>query len=207
VKQLSVIVLAVVAVTVVGCTKTVVLKEPEPVRVSASPPQPEPEPEPEPPPRVEVKEERIEVNEKIHFDYNKAEIKPESDELLAEIAKVINEHPELVKIRIEGHTDSVGGAAFNLKLSKRRAKAVRDHLVKKGKVSAGRLVTEGYGLEKPIADNETDEGRAQNRRVAFEIVARSGETPAPAADGEGADGSGAEGADDDEAAADDGGEQ
>lgn len=172
-RQLRWIVVGLAASAGVGCTKTVVLKEPEPVRISAAPPA-APPPKPEPPPkRVEVKKEKIEVNEKIHFEFDSAEIKSESDDLLAEIAQVINAHPELVKIRIEGHTDNVGGKAYNLDLSKRRAAAVRDHLVNKGGVDASRLSTEGYGFEKPIADNSTEEGRAKNRRVAFTIVKRN----------------------------------
>ena len=160
-----------IALAASGCTKTIALKETTPVQVSASPPAPAPEPEPEPP-RVEVKQDRIEVNETIYFDFNKATIREESYGLLDEIAGVMTKHAELVKIRIEGHTDSVGGAAYNKDLSKRRAKAVLGYLVRKG-VAASRLTSEGYGLDKPVDDNATEEGRAKNRRVAFTIVERS----------------------------------
>ncbi len=168
--------LVLVAFVVAACTKTAVLKETEPLRVTASPPAPPPPPPPPPPPkRVEVKKEKIQVNEKIHFDFNKATIKPDSYNLLDEIADVILKHPELKKISIEGHTDSIGTPKYNLKLSKERATAVRDYLVNKG-VEPDRLVTEGFGLERPIADNETEEGRAQNRRVEFNIIERAEET-------------------------------
>jgi outer membrane protein OmpA-like peptidoglycan-associated protein len=156
-----------------ACTKTVVLKEPSPLRVSSRPSEPARPPEPEPQQRVEVKEDRIEVNETIYFDFNKATIRDESFGLLDEIANVMNEHVELTKIRIEGHTDSVGGAAYNKDLSKRRAKAVLAYLVKKG-VDTKRLSSQGFGLDNPVADNSTDEGRSKNRRVVFAIVERRG---------------------------------
>jgi len=173
-----------------ACTKTVILKEDQPVSVSASPPAPPPEPPPPPPPpppRVEVKKERIEVNETIQFEYNKAIIRPESFDLMAEIAQVINAHPEILKLRIEGHTDNVGSKKFNMKLSLRRAEAVRDYLVNQGKVDASRLEVAGFGFDNPIASNDTEEGRAKNRRVAFEITKR-----APEAEGTGAASSGSD---------------
>ena len=83
--------------------------------------------------------------------------------MLAAVLKVVD-GDKAVRVRIEGHTDSVGGAKQNLVLSKKRASAVRGWLVTKG-VDEDRLEVEGLGETKPIADNKTDEGRAQNRRV------------------------------------------
>lgn len=171
-----------VSIGALGCTKTVMLREDQPLVVTAQPPKPPPPPPP-PPKRVEVKKEKIQVNEKIHFEFDSAEIKEESHDLLNEIAQVINDHPEILKLRIEGHTDNVGSAKYNQDLSQRRAAAVRDYLVDTGKVDAGRLEVAGYGFDKPIADNSTDEGRAKNRRVEFNILERadegsSGEAPA-----------------------------
>lgn len=120
--------------------------------------------------RVEVTDDKIVIREKIQFDFNKATIKPESDDLLAEIAKVMNENPRLKKIRIEGHASSEGNHDYNVKLSKNRAKAVLDHLVKKGKVDKQRLESEGYGPDRPIESNDTETGREANRRVEFTIV-------------------------------------
>ncbi|NJK32604.1 MAG: OmpA family protein [Deltaproteobacteria bacterium] len=120
--------------------------------------------------RVEVTDDKIVIREKIQFDLNKATIRPESDDLLAEIAKVMNENPRLKKIRIEGHASSEGGYQHNVDLSKRRAKAVLDHLVKKGKVDKKRLVSEGYGPDQPIASNDSETGREANRRVEFTIL-------------------------------------
>jgi outer membrane protein OmpA-like peptidoglycan-associated protein len=128
-----------------------------------------PEPEPEPP-RVEVTDDKIVIREKIQFDFNKATIRSESDDLLAEIAKVMNDNPRLKRIRIEGHASSEGGYQHNVKLSKNRAKAVLDHLVRRGKVDKDRLESEGYGPDRPIASNDTETGREANRRVEFMIL-------------------------------------
>jgi OOP family OmpA-OmpF porin len=75
----------------------------------------------------------------------------------------------VLKITVNGHTDNVGTADYNLNLSKTRAKAVYDYLIKSG-ISTFRLNYQYYGLTKPIADNDTEEGRAVNRRVEFEII-------------------------------------
>ena len=80
-------------------------------------------------------------------------------------------HPELTKIRIEGHTDTTGKREKNLKLSDGRAKSVMAYLASKG-IDEGRLVAKGFGQEKPLADNKTEEGRAKNRRVEIHIVER-----------------------------------
>jgi len=77
---------------------------------------------------------------------------------------VMKEHSDL-NLTIEGHTDNVGKAAYNKKLSQQRADAVKNYMVKKGGVDAGRLKSIGYGQEKPVASNKTKAGRAKNRRV------------------------------------------
>ncbi len=130
-------------------------------------------PEPElaaEPPRVEVTDDAIVIHEKIQFDFNKATIRSESDSLLAEIAKVINENPQIKLIRVEGHASSEGSDAYNLDLSERRAASVRKHLTKKGNVEKGRLVSKGYGETQPIESNDTESGREANRRVEFIIL-------------------------------------
>lgn len=104
----------------------------------------------------------------ILFDFNKSAIKPESRSALDEIGKFLKENPER-KLRVIGHTDGVGGADSNLKLSQARATAVVKDLVAKYGVAAGRLKAEGAGMTAPIASNDTEEGRAKNRRV--ELVA------------------------------------
>ncbi len=99
----------------------------------------------------------------ILFDLNLATIKPESETVLEEVLKMLKAEPTW-KITIEGHTDSSGTLAFNQTLSEKRAIAVKDYLVKHG-ISAERLQTKGFGSSKPVADNATEAGRAQNRRV------------------------------------------
>jgi outer membrane protein OmpA-like peptidoglycan-associated protein len=123
-----------------------------------------------PEPRVEITSDKIVIREKIQFERNKARIRWESDDLLAEIAQVMNQNSRIKKIRIEGHASADGGYKHNVELSKRRAKAVLDHLVRHGQVAPERLESEGYGPDRPIADNETEAGREANRRVEFVIV-------------------------------------
>lgn len=103
------------------------------------------------------------ASENIYFNSGKSTIKSESYPDLDKLASILIAHPE-VKASIEGHTDSQGNDQMNLNLSKSRAKAVKDYLVKKG-VQADHLSSEGFGETKPVADNGTAEGRAKNRRV------------------------------------------
>jgi outer membrane protein OmpA-like peptidoglycan-associated protein len=112
---------------------------------------------------------KIEITEKVMFDYNKATIKVESHSLLADVAKVISDHKQIQKIRVEGHTDADGQDAYNKKLSQQRADAVKAFLVKSG-IDGKVLESVGYGEEKPIADNESEEGKEKNRRVEFVVV-------------------------------------
>ncbi len=100
----------------------------------------------------------------ILFSVNSATIRPESTPTLEEMGTMLEEHPDL-RLRIEGHTDATGDDASNLELSQRRAEAVRDFLVESYGVEAGRLEVEGLGETKPIDDNDTPEGRQNNRRV------------------------------------------
>jgi OmpA-OmpF porin, OOP family len=99
----------------------------------------------------------------IHFDVNSATVKAESMGTINEIVKLLKDNPQL-KLEIGGHTDSSGDAAKNATLSQQRAESVTKMLVSQG-VGAARLTAKGYGDTKPIADNKTAEGRAQNRRV------------------------------------------
>jgi outer membrane protein OmpA-like peptidoglycan-associated protein len=89
--------------------------------------------------------------------------------MLDQVARVLQEHPEIDRVVIEGHTDDRGNADVNRKLSQARAEAVRDYLVSKG-VESARLEARGFGPDRPIASNKTERGRAANRRVAFIIV-------------------------------------
>ena len=119
--------------------------------------------------QIKVSCDRIELAEVIYFETDKAAIQPRSFELLDALVKILAQYPELKKISIEGHTDSRGSDTYNLDLSSRRVESVRDWLVGKG-IATERLVFKGFGESKPIASNDTAEGRAQNRRVEFRIV-------------------------------------
>jgi outer membrane protein OmpA-like peptidoglycan-associated protein/tetratricopeptide (TPR) repeat protein len=115
----------------------------------------------------------IEVNasivlKNIFFDVNKYDLKPESQVELDKVVQLMQDNPA-VKIQIEGHTDNVGNAADNLKLSENRAKAVVNYLAGKN-ISVTRLTAKGFGATKPIAENTTEEGRAQNRRTELKVV-------------------------------------
>lgn len=101
----------------------------------------------------------------IKFDVNKATIKPESTGTINYVVKMMQDHPEL-KFSVEGHTDSDGEDAANQKLSEARAKSVLEAMVKLG-ISSDRLTSRGHGESKPMAGNDTPEGKAQNRRVEF----------------------------------------
>jgi outer membrane protein OmpA-like peptidoglycan-associated protein len=137
--------------------------EPPPPPVVAAPPPP-----PAPPPRVEVTKEKLELKDKVFFETGRSTIKPASYGLLDEVAQALSQHGEIGRVEIGGHTDALGAAATNQKLSQARAEAVRAYLVKKG-VDGGRLEAKGYGPSLPVADNKTATGREANRRVEFVI--------------------------------------
>ena len=120
-------------------------------------------------PLVEIETERLSLKDAIQFDTGKDTITRASFKVLDEIAGVLGAHPEIGRVRVEGHTDNVGAAAYNKDLSERRARAVAHYLSGKG-IGRERLVPEGFGLERPIANNRTALGRAKNRRVEFTIV-------------------------------------
>jgi outer membrane protein OmpA-like peptidoglycan-associated protein/tetratricopeptide (TPR) repeat protein len=106
----------------------------------------------------------------IFFDFDKSTLKPESTNELQRLIKLLNDLPTM-KIEIGGHTDSKGSDDYNLKLSASRAKTVVEYLTKAG-ISADRLKSAGYGEAQPIETNDTDEGRALNRRTEFTILSK-----------------------------------
>jgi len=99
----------------------------------------------------------------INFETGKSAIKSESQNIIEELYKMLSNNPTL-SIIIEGHTDNVGNSTSNITLSEKRAESVKTSLVSKG-ISADRIKTVGYGQDKPLADNSTEEGKAKNRRV------------------------------------------
>lgn len=107
----------------------------------------------------------VKITQQIHFEFNKDRIRPESFPVLDAVVDVLAKNPD-IKIEIQGHTDNVGSAKYNKDLSNRRAASVRKYLMSHG-TSADRLTSMGYGMERPIVDNSTDQNRALNRRVQF----------------------------------------
>jgi len=104
----------------------------------------------------------------VYFDTDKSTIKPNSYKQLNDMVTLMKERPDL-KIEIDGHTDNQGGDAHNMTLSKDRANAVKAYLVKHG-ITAGRIITKGFGSLHPVADNATASGRAQNRRIEVRVL-------------------------------------
>ena len=110
----------------------------------------------------------IAVLRNIFFDYGKAVLKPESKHELDKVYQLLEKYPTM-RMEISGHTDNVSSEKFNQRLSENRAKSVAKYLIEKG-INKDRLVAKGYAFSKPIADNETKEGRKQNRRVEFKVI-------------------------------------
>jgi OOP family OmpA-OmpF porin len=144
---------------------------PPPAPVAPPPPPavapPKAPPPPPPPPPAPVSE-KVTFAADAFFDFNKSNLKPEGkaklDDLVGKMQGI-----NLEVIIAVGHTDAVGGDAYNQKLSIKRADAVKNYLTSKG-VEKNRVYTEGKGEKQPVADNKTTEGRAKNRRVEIEVV-------------------------------------
>jgi outer membrane protein OmpA-like peptidoglycan-associated protein len=120
---------------------------------------------------VAIRESRLEILDKVYFAPGKTLIHPRSTRLLNQIARVLKSHPEVVRIEVQGHTDSSGGVAMNMALSQARSEAVVGALIRRG-ISASRMVALGFGPTQPIATNATRQGREKNRRVEFRVAQR-----------------------------------
>jgi outer membrane protein OmpA-like peptidoglycan-associated protein len=119
---------------------------------------------------VTVTKDKIEIKKQIKFATGSAKIVgAESEKILDEVAQAMNDNAQIKKIRVEGHTDSVGDDAMNLKLSQNRANSVMSALIKR-KVDPARMEAVGFGETRPIASNATAAGKAENRRTEFNIV-------------------------------------
>jgi OOP family OmpA-OmpF porin len=128
-----------------------------------------------PPARIEAGE--IKILQQVNFKTASAKIPVESDAILAAVADILKEHPEIAKVRVEGHTDNRGGAAYNQRLSKRRAASVVKWLTGHD-IERARLTSQGFGDTRPIEPNATEEGRRTNRRVEFHIEQTNEPRPA-----------------------------
>jgi outer membrane protein OmpA-like peptidoglycan-associated protein len=124
--------------------------------------------------QVRLTGEKIEILDKVYFDVNKDIIQKRSYNLLDQVASILKSHPELTKVRVEGHTDADGSDEANLDLSDRRAKAVRRYLAERG-VDEERLDAQGFGETRPVAANNNKKNKEKNRRVEFVIVEMNGQ--------------------------------
>jgi len=104
----------------------------------------------------------------IFFDFDKFDLKPESQVELNRLVDLLNQN-KTMKIEIGGHTDNKGSAEYNQKLSENRARSVYEYLINKG-IDKNRLSYKGYGLTQPLTTNDTEEGRAINRRTEFKVI-------------------------------------
>ncbi len=128
------------------------------------------------PKAVRVTEKNVVILQQVQFDTDRATIKPVSDPLLDEVAQVLKEHPEILLIEIQGHTDDRGTDEHNRVLSQNRANSVMAALVRRG-IDSTRLTAQGYGRDQPIDDNKTEAGRQRNRRVQFKIIKKAAYKP------------------------------
>jgi OOP family OmpA-OmpF porin len=179
----------VAAAASLGAACTAQFGSPPQAAPPAPPPAPPPPPAatpaaaPAPPPPVEPakanvamsKDGRIAIPGNIVYETGKAIIKPESEPTLNALKDFMDQNPNFSRIRIEGHTDNVGKSADNLKLSQDRAQAVVVWLAAHGE-NKDRLLAVGFGDGKPIKDNSTEDGRAQNRRTEFHLAEIAGKS-------------------------------
>jgi outer membrane protein OmpA-like peptidoglycan-associated protein len=158
-----ILLIALLALAGAGCSLVTVQQQPfPPLAIQAKRPA-------GPPPRVVLTPSSIQIADKVQFGFDSAEILPASFDLLKEVASVMEKNPQIEKLQVEGHTDATGTAQHNRDLSQKRAESVRGFLVKAG-VNGKRIVAKGFGPDKPIADNGTDDGKEKNRRVEFNIL-------------------------------------
>ncbi len=111
----------------------------------------------------------LDITERVFFKHNESVLLPKSYPILNQVAALLIKYPQIEELRVEGHTDDTGTREKNLKLSNDRAAAVKQYLISKG-IAPKRLISKGYGDTRPIASNDTDAGRALNRRVNFRII-------------------------------------
>ena len=138
---------------------------------AASKPAPAAEPAPAPAPAPEVKAgEQLTLPEQIEFETNEARIKqtPKTLAALEQLATTMKKHPNITKLRVEGHTDNVGKVRLNDRLSKARAEAVAKWLAQH-EVAEARIITQGFGATRPVVANDSADHRAQNRRTEYYV--------------------------------------
>ena len=117
---------------------------------------------------MQVVRREVLIFEDVHFDFDRFNLRPEAIKILDDAVAKLQAQGD-VRVTIEGHTDSIGTVEYNLALGERRANSVRDYLVQRGIVNM-RLMTVSYGEERPMADNDTAQGRAMNRRAHLVVI-------------------------------------
>jgi len=117
---------------------------------------------------IQVARRAVLMFEDVHFDFDRFNLRPDALKILDDAVTKLQANPTL-NVTIEGHCDAIGTVEYNLALGERRSNSVRDYLVSRG-IATGRLRTVSYGEERPIADNETAEGRAMNRRAHLAVI-------------------------------------
>lgn len=127
------------------------------------PPPPVAQIPPPPPAPAPPKGTKLATVGEAYFDFNKSQLKPSAEDVLAEAVRSLKQNPEM-RVVVEGHADSVGSDAYNQRLSEKRAQAVKVYLVSQG-IESARVAVEGLGESRPVASNQTAEGRAKNRRA------------------------------------------
>jgi OmpA-OmpF porin, OOP family len=189
--------MGIATVSVNGCggspppTVAVVAPPPPPPPPEPPPPPPPPPEAPAPPPpapqqitlvgKASYDSGMIKFTKELEFAEGKATLKKKSKttaDILGWLVDFMKQNPNVTKLRIEGHTDNVGAADFNMTLSQERADAVVAHLKEQG-VDSGRLVSKGFGSTKPIVPNETKQNMAKNRRCEFHLEEIAGNPPPP----------------------------
>ena len=128
--------------------------------------------------RLEQEAQQIRIIQRIEFDYDKATLTRASFAVLQDVQRILDEHPEITLVEIQGYTDNIGDDEYNQTLSEQRAATVRIWLISKG-ISPHRLVTVGFGKSRPLSNNDSEEGRQQNRRVEFHIREQRPVAPVP----------------------------
>lgn len=171
--KLRILTLAMLGAFAAGCHTSIAFDGGTPIAIQGDAPKPKPKLTAAATKAV-LKGKKIEIAEMVQFELNSSVIRAESFGLLDDVAKVMKDHPEVKKVAIEGHASADGDDNQNLLLSDARAKSVMAYLVAKGGIDQKRMTAEGFGEKKPIADNNTEEGRIKNRRVEFNVVETEG---------------------------------